>query len=87
MAQISQVAENKGLSSVGLTEKIKNMNQKYQLPIAYQPWETEKFYAAITHDKKARGSHLNIVLLEEIGKAYIQNIKLSEIKDFLLEGK
>ncbi len=63
------------------------MNQKYQLPIDYQPWEAEKFYAAITHDKKARGESLNIVLLKEIGKAFIQKIKLTEIKDYLIEGK
>lgn len=63
------------------------MNQKYQLPTRYQPWEAEKFYNAITHDKKARGNSLNIVLLKEIGQAYIKKIKLTEIKDFLIEGK
>ncbi|MGP5428046.1 3-dehydroquinate synthase [Enterococcus malodoratus] len=83
MVKISQTAEEKNLSPAGITNKIMAMNQKYQLPIEYQPWDTEKFYSAITHDKKARGNSLNIVLLEDIGKAYIQKIKLTEIKDFL----
>ena len=83
MVKISQTAEEKNLSPAGITNKIMAMNQKYQLPIEYQPWDAEKFYSAITHDKKARGNSLNIVLLEDIGKAYIQKIKLTEIKDFL----
>ncbi|MDT2595786.1 3-dehydroquinate synthase [Enterococcus dongliensis] len=87
MIKISQTAEKKHLSPVGITQEIIAMNQKYQLPIDYQPWEAEKFYAAITHDKKARGESLNIVLLKEIGKAFIQKIKLTEIKDYLIEGK
>ena len=87
MVQISRAAETKGLSPKGITDEIKTMNQKYGLPNAYQPWEAEKFYSAITHDKKARGDSLNIILLDEIGQARIQKIKLTEIKDFLIEGK
>lgn len=87
MIKISQTAEKKQLSPKGITAAITQMNQKYQLPTDYQPWEAEKFYTAITHDKKARGNSLNIVVLKEIGKAYIQKIKLTEIQDFLIEGK
>lgn len=87
MVTISRTAEEKGLSPIGTTEKIIAMNQKYQLPSRYQPWEAEKFYAAITHDKKARGDSLNIILLKEIGQAYIKKINMTEIKDFLIEGK
>ncbi|MDT2599766.1 3-dehydroquinate synthase [Enterococcus hulanensis] len=87
MVKISQTAERKNLSPVGITDKINAMNQKYQLPITYQPWEAEKFYTAITHDKKARGNSLNIILLAEIGKAYIKKIKLTEIKEFIVEGE
>ncbi|MGX7203685.1 3-dehydroquinate synthase [Enterococcus pingfangensis] len=87
MIKISQTAEKKQLSPKGITAAIEQMNQKYQLPTDYQPWEAEKFYTAITHDKKARGDSLNIVVLEELGKAYIKKIKLTEIQDFLIEGK
>ena len=52
MVQISRAAETKGLSPKGITDEIKTMNQKYGLPNAYQPWEAEKFYSAITHDQK-----------------------------------
>ena len=87
MVQISRAAETKGLSPKGITDEIMTMNQKYGLPNAYQPWEAKKFYSAITHDKKARGDSLHIILLDEIGQARIQKIKLIEIKDFLIEGK
>ncbi|MDT2820398.1 3-dehydroquinate synthase [Enterococcus devriesei] len=87
MVKISQTAEMNQLMPAGITQKISTMNQKYGLPINYQPWEAEKFYTAITHDKKARGDNLNIILLKDIGQAYIQKIKLSDIKDYLIEGK
>jgi len=40
-------------------------------------------FEAISHDKKARGSHLKIILLEEIGKANIVTIPTEKIKDYI----
>ncbi|REC31737.1 3-dehydroquinate synthase [Enterococcus pseudoavium] len=87
MVKISQTAELKKLTPAGISDQLITMNQKYGLPVSYQPWETEKFYSAITHDKKARGDSLNIILLDKIGQAKIQKIKITEMKDYLIEGK
>ncbi|MDT2736598.1 3-dehydroquinate synthase [Enterococcus pseudoavium] len=87
MVKISQTAELKKLTPAGISDQLIAMNQKYGLPVSYQPWETEKFYSAITHDKKARGDSLNIILLDKIGQAKIQKIKITEMKDYLIEGK
>ena len=37
--------------------------------------------------RRPRGDSLNIILLDEIGQARIEKIKLTEIKDFLIEGE
>lgn len=87
MVKISQTAETKGLSPKGITQQIIAMNQKYGLPIEYTPWTVETFYRAITHDKKARGGLLNIILLEDIGNAKIKKIKMTEIRDYLIGGE
>ena len=41
---------------------------------------------AITHDKKARGQNLKIILLEKIGQAKVQTIPIKEMNDYLKEG-
>ncbi|OJG51412.1 hypothetical protein RV05_GL000624 [Enterococcus hirae] len=44
-------------------------------------------FQAITHDKKARGKQLKIILLEKIGQAKIQSIPIEAIKNYLEEGE
>ena len=62
------------------------MNQKYHLPTAYTPWQEDELFQAITHDKKARGQNLKIILLEKIGQAKVQTIPIKEMNDYLKEG-
>lgn len=83
MVQISQVAEKKGLVEAGLTHKIKTMNQKFGLPISYDKWYEEELYTALTHDKKARGKQINIVLVPQVGQAIIHPIPIEEMKEYL----
>ncbi|NBA62486.1 3-dehydroquinate synthase [Enterococcus mundtii] len=86
MVQITKQAERMGQSPVGITAQLIQMIEKYQLPIKYQPWEEQSLYDAITHDKKARGKTLKIILLDKIGQARIQEIPLESVKDYLKEG-
>lgn len=86
MVQITKQAEKMGQSPVGITDQLIAMIEKYQLPINYQPWEEQSLYDAITHDKKARGKTLKIILLDKIGQARIQEIPLESVKDYLEEA-
>lgn len=86
MVAINRHAEAIGLSPKGSTQALIEMVTKFKLPTTRTPWEAETFYKAITHDKKARGSLLKIILLEKIGEAKIQAIPLTEIKDYLGKG-
>lgn len=53
------------------------------MPSAYTPWNTEKIYQAIMHDKKVRGDKIRIVLVEDIGKGQIHTVPLTELKEYI----
>ena len=71
MVQISKVAEEKGLMPAGITQSITEICQKFGLPVDYENWDVDKLYQALTHDKKARGNTLKLVLVPALGSATI----------------
>jgi 3-dehydroquinate synthase len=83
MVMITQHAEAIGLSPVGTTDALKTMIRKFNLPTSPETMNQAALYQAITHDKKARGKQLKIILLEAIGQAKIVTIPTEEIKDYL----
>lgn len=83
MVQISRKAEERRETPEGITAQIIEMNQKYHLPTTYTPWQEGKLFQAITHDKKARGQNLKIILLEKIGQAKVQTIPIEEINYYI----
>lgn len=83
MVQISRVAEKKHLMPSGITEQIIDMCKKFGLPTSHQPWNPDELYAALTHDKKARGKSIQIILVPKLGTATIHQIPIEEMKDFL----
>ncbi|MGT2802525.1 3-dehydroquinate synthase [Streptococcus henryi] len=83
MVQISRVAEKKGLMPAGITDQIEAMCAKYGLPTAHEPWHVDDLYAALTHDKKARGNSIKTVIVPELGSAAINQIPLEEMKEYL----
>lgn len=84
MVMITQHAEEKGLSPQGITEELITMIRKFNLPIAVPDVDRSALFEAITHDKKARGKQIKIILLEAIGKAKIVTIPTEDIKNYLL---
>ncbi|MDR1521798.1 MAG: 3-dehydroquinate synthase [Streptococcaceae bacterium] len=83
MVQISKIAEQKGLMKKGITKSLIIMLKKFHLPVEFAPWEKEKLYQALMHDKKARGAKINIVLLEQIGKAKIYSVSIEKVKGYI----
>lgn len=70
MYQISLIAEEKGLTAPGTSERILNLLKKYGLPYECG-LPMEDLIGAIKLDKKNLGNKLNVVLLHEIGDSYI----------------
>ena len=70
MYQISLIAEEKGLTAPGTSERILNLLKKYGLPYECG-LPMEELIGAIKLDKKNLDNKLNVVLLHEIGDSYI----------------
>ncbi|EFQ57677.1 3-dehydroquinate synthase [Streptococcus downei F0415] len=85
MVQIAKVAEAKGLMPQGLSQDIADICAKFSLPTDFEPWDLDKLYQALSHDKKARGKAIKIVLVPEIGRASIKEVPLAEMKDYLVK--
>ena len=85
MVQVSKVAEEKGLMPAGITQSIREMCQKFGLPVDYENWDLDKLYQTLTHDKKARGNTMKLVLVPELGSATIHPVSLEEMKDYLVK--
>ena len=85
MVQVSKAAEEKGLMPAGITQSIREMCLKFGLPVEYENWDLDKLYQALTHDKKARGNTLKLVLVPELGSATIHPVSLEEMKEYLVK--
>lgn len=84
MVQISKVAEKKGLTKLGTTTSLISMLEKFHLPTCFSSEQKKDLYQAITHDKKARGEKIKIVLLNEIGKVRIVSVTIDTMMDYLM---
>ncbi|MBP2621761.1 3-dehydroquinate synthase [Streptococcus panodentis] len=83
MVQIARAAEQRGLMPAGITDEIAAMCRKFGLPVEHEPWDVDRLHEALSHDKKARGSNIKLVLVPELGSAAIHQISLDEMKEFL----
>ena len=68
-----------GFSKEG-TEKVKQLILKYKLPIAFNI-DKEKTWDILLHDKKKSGTDMNFIVLDEIGKASIKKISLTDLHE------
>ena len=70
MYQLSLIAEEKGLTAAGTSERILKLLKSYGLPYACG-FTLGELTEAITLDKKNLAGKLNLILLKEIGESYI----------------
>ena len=79
MVQLTKIAEESGLSSVGTSDIIRDICIKYHLP-TYSDLNTKDLLGAISLDKKNINKKLSIVLLKELGDSYVYQTDLSLIQ-------
>nr|WP_294490953.1 3-dehydroquinate synthase [uncultured Mediterraneibacter sp.] len=70
MYQITKMAEEKGITAPGCSEKIRKALEIYGLPSSCG-LPVDELTDAIALDKKNLNGHLNIVLLRQIGDSYV----------------
>lgn len=73
---ITKLSEEKGITSKGESDKIKNILVKYGLPYEAEV-NINDILEAISLDKKNLGSTLNVILLKEIGESVIYKTNIS----------
>ncbi len=82
MYNITRKSEEMGITEKGTADAIKNILKKYKLPYNMPDVDREAIIKAIKLDKKNKGEKLNIILLKEIGEAYIQEIDIEDIGQY-----
>ena len=86
MAKMSKLSEQLGLTQKGCYDEIVEVLGKYNLPID-DDVSGEELYRCSVNDKKRQKNMINIILAEQIGKAYIKKMPIDEFKVFLCEEK
>ena len=81
MIQITQVAEQQGLSPLGTTQELVTMLEKFHLPVTTDRWSEERLYQAITHDKNTWGQ-IKIIVLEKLVKRKLSLYQRKKFEHF-----
>lgn len=82
MVYISAISEQLGLTPNGTTERIKRCLQKYKLPCSVKI-TPEQILNISSNDKKRDKSDINLILLKDIGQAYISKVSLTKYAELL----
>lgn len=64
------------------SERVIGLLEKYGLPV-FADFNKDKVFSVLSKDKKKAGGSVNFILLERIGKAVIEPIPLSQLKQLL----
>lgn len=82
MVLIAKAGERAGLTAPGTSEKIVTLLERYNLPTATDR-NMDELAKATALDKKSAGKNLRLILLHEIGDAYIYTLPREELGNFL----
>ncbi len=86
MAYISELFEGEGITPAGTTEKIRACLKQYQLPCAVEI-TPEQIFSFSVNDKKRNKSAINLIVLKEIGNAYIHKLPVTDYSVLLQKLK
>ena len=78
MVVASQLCVKRGHLSAKEAERIESLLQKIGLPVRIQA-EKKSVLDALKKDKKRKGDHIYFVLLNKIGKAFVEQIPITEL--------
>ncbi len=83
MLKITQKTENKGITEVGTSEKLKCLLEKYNLLFEDYTFNAKAAHEIILLDKKSAGDKINYIVLKSIGNAFIHKLPKNDV--FLTE--
>jgi 3-dehydroquinate synthase len=79
MVKAAALSVKKGRLSNEDAARIKTLLQSIGLPVTIQT-EKKMVFDALKKDKKRKGDHIHFVLLDEIGKAVVEQIPITELE-------
>lgn len=83
MYNITKKSEDMGISKKGTSALIKEILSKYRLPYEIPIIHRERILQTIGLDKKSKGQYINLILVKEIGEAYIEKIYKKDISSYI----
>lgn len=86
MSIITKASEKAGLTKIGTHQRLVDCLEKYSLPTKTSI-PLEKLCEIAVSDKKSVGNSIKLVLISEIGKAFVKTFPWDGLYDFLSEGE
>jgi len=86
MAAASMISERMGLLKDNERRRIEDLLNNLGLPTSFQV-DNKRMIDAMGKDKKREKDRIHFVLLEEIGKAVVQEITIEELQTFIPQGR
>lgn len=83
MYNITKKSEDLGISKKDTSELIKKILSKYHLPYEMPIIPRERILQTIGLDKKSKGQYINLILVKEIGEAYIGKVDKKDITSYI----
>ncbi|HYE09696.1 MAG TPA: 3-dehydroquinate synthase [Patescibacteria group bacterium] len=83
MLQITKNSEASKLTEKGSFGALEKLLAKCKLPTEIPQMDINHLSAIVAHDKKAIGNHMRLILLRNIGNAYIHQISKDDLKSFI----
>lgn len=82
MVLASQASVKMGLLKPGDANRLKNLIEKYMLPVKFD-LDKNLVYNTLLKDKKREGDSINLVLINELGNALIQKVPLNRMEEIV----
>ena len=82
MSMLTGVTEAMGLTKAGTTARLRKVLEQYGLPIDVDA-SAEELIPYISNDKKMRGNHITLVIIEEIGKARLLSLAAEDLPKYI----
>jgi len=86
MYAITRLGEELGITKAGISDLIKDILIKYNLPWMLPEIKSEDIIEAISHDKKNIGGSMNFIFVESIGNSFIQKIDINKVENYLQQA-
>ena len=88
MNMANRLSVRLGLMSEAQAEEIRQVLEKFDLPVSYKIENEYAFYEAFFMDKKTKGDKINFIIADKIGSAFIKNdVKKEDVLETLREFK